>query len=231
MLAKFVLGLCIFCLISGSADADDLTLIESCTLKVKEYLGTNQTAQDDYKALLSNGSDVLQYQIHLILQVCPTDEANVTAEFISSNSEVITKLAAFTKTLSEEDVAEFVNLQKTGQFAKMISFVKDQYDNANETEQETLKELMRSLIPMLLKNFNASDAVTNYFNSLTPDALVNIVDIAETHNVTALKQTVIGTFNSLNTTANEREQIGRFIDSIHNLKNIAASRSQQKSSR
>uniref|UniRef100_A0AC35GAY1 Uncharacterized protein n=1 Tax=Panagrolaimus sp. PS1159 TaxID=55785 RepID=A0AC35GAY1_9BILA len=197
----------------------NLSLVESCTAKVKNYFLKNEEAQNDYRALLDDGGDAVGFQLQIINQVCDNSEIPDTVEFFNKNSKVLSELTAFTSTLNETELDKFIELQKSNEFAEQIKFIKDKYDVADAKDKNKLRTLMHNLVPLLLQNQNVSDAVLKYFNTITPDDLVKIIDIAEDHNTIALETYMLETFNHLGLNEAQRQDVRKFIDSIHNVKN------------
>uniref|UniRef100_A0AC34FQL2 Uncharacterized protein n=1 Tax=Panagrolaimus sp. ES5 TaxID=591445 RepID=A0AC34FQL2_9BILA len=120
---------------------------------------------------------------------------------------------------SEEAQNNYRSLLDDGGDAVGFQLQIDKYDAADAKDKNKLRTLMHNLVPLLLQNQNVSDAVLNYFNTITPDDLVKIIDIAEDHNTAALETYVLETFNHLGLNEAQRQDINQFIDSIHNVKN------------
>ena len=132
-----------------------------------------------------------------INNVCNSKEADATIIFFTENSGALISLTEFTKTLTPEELEEFTTLQKNTNFTGELQFIKDKYDSANSTEKTTLQKLLQQLVPMLIEEKDVNPAVQSYFESVSADDLVKIIDIAETHNLTALKTFVVGTFKTV----------------------------------
>uniref|UniRef100_A0AC34QTM9 Uncharacterized protein n=1 Tax=Panagrolaimus sp. JU765 TaxID=591449 RepID=A0AC34QTM9_9BILA len=199
----------------------EISNVESCTAKLKAYLINSTKIQEKHKEAIKNNTALGLY-VNIINDICDTKEAHSTIKFFTDNAAALVGLTEFTKLLTPEELKTFTKLQKSGDFAKELEFIKDKYDIANSTMKFQLVKLIHQLVPMLLAGKNATPAVLNYFNALHPNDLIQIMNISETHNITALKTFVVGTFDTLQLNKTDKDIVGKFIDRIHKIKKVAA---------